>query len=83
MLVALKADRIKGTQDDITTKFDKNGAWTARVAKDKREKNILNTRIIYQTVKTRRIGMTPKRKGSKAIISRDFFTLIAKYLNMD
>ena len=46
-----------------------------------RDKHVLNLRTIQWAFKARRTGASPKKKGRKACISRDFFALVAKHLN--
>ena len=80
--VDLKAGRLKGTtQQKIVDVLNKKYHLIGR--DESRERHVLAVRTIQRLVANRQVGVTPKKKGPKPKISRDFLQLIATHLNME
>ena len=84
MFVQLSMGKLEGkTQQQIVADLNIKWSLDGEGREGVREKHILNVRTVFRAVQSGTIGTTPKKKGRAARISRDFFALIAKHLNME
>ena len=71
MFVELREGKRKGTQQGIIDSLNKKYNLCGE-GRDTREKHMLALRTVQRLVGDKKIGVTPEKKGRKAVISRAF-----------
>ena len=82
MIVGPKKGKCDGTQQLIVNSLDKKYNLTGK-GQNMREKDMIAVRTVQRLVAQNKVGVTPEKKGRKAVISRAFLKLVALHVNME